>query len=132
MFAASRNDSVIGRTVTLIVSIITRNGFSQSGAPSGRKCAIDFLGLKSNDEIIILSHIGNPIDRVKIKCLEDDSEYGIIPIRFVIMMIMNSAVTTDDIPLRLIDIVRESCLIIVLIIGFNIDNFRCIGFHMCD
>jgi len=37
MLAASRNDSVIGRTMILVVSIITRNGFSQSGAPSGRK-----------------------------------------------------------------------------------------------
>jgi hypothetical protein len=108
MLAASRNDRVIGRTVTLIVSIITRNGFSQSGAPSGRKCAIDFFGLNAKDESIILSHIGRPIDRVKIKCLEEDSEYGIIPIRFVIMMMMNNEVTTDDIPFRLIDIVRDS------------------------
>jgi hypothetical protein len=44
MFAASRNDKVIGRTMILVVSIITRNGFSHSGAPSGKKCATDFLG----------------------------------------------------------------------------------------
>jgi len=37
MLAASRNDSVAGRTIILVVSISTRNGFSQSGAPSGRK-----------------------------------------------------------------------------------------------
>lgn len=37
MFAASRNDKVSGRTVILVVSIRTRNGFNQSGAPSGRK-----------------------------------------------------------------------------------------------
>lgn len=37
IFAASRNDRVNGRTITLVVSISTRNGLSQSGAPSGRK-----------------------------------------------------------------------------------------------
>jgi hypothetical protein len=37
MFAASRKDSVSGRTKTLVVSIRTKNGFNQSGAPSGRK-----------------------------------------------------------------------------------------------
>jgi hypothetical protein len=37
MLAASRNDSVIGRTKILVVSIITRNGFNHSGAPSGKK-----------------------------------------------------------------------------------------------
>lgn len=74
ILAASRNDRVIGRTDTLIVSISTRKGLSHSGAPSGRKWAIDFFGLKAKDEIISLSHIGRPIDSVKIKCLEDDSE----------------------------------------------------------
>jgi len=37
MFAASRNESVRGRTIILVVSIIIRKGFNQSGAPSGRK-----------------------------------------------------------------------------------------------
>lgn len=37
MLAASRKDRVIGRTTVLIVSMRTRNGFSQIGAPSGRK-----------------------------------------------------------------------------------------------
>jgi len=37
ILAARRNDKVIGRTVTLVVSIRTRKGLSQSGAPSGRK-----------------------------------------------------------------------------------------------
>lgn len=47
-------------------------------------------------------------------------------------MIINSDVTTDDIPFRLIDRVRDSCLIIVSIIGFNIDSFRFEDFHICD
>jgi hypothetical protein len=37
IFAASRKDRVSGRTKILVVSIITKNGLSQSGAPSGRK-----------------------------------------------------------------------------------------------
>jgi len=37
MFAANRNERVSGRTRTLDVSINTKNGFNQSGAPSGRK-----------------------------------------------------------------------------------------------
>jgi hypothetical protein len=132
IFAASRNDRVIGRTDTLIVSISTRNGFSHSGAPSGRKCAIDFFGLNANDDKIILNHIGSPIDSVKIKCLDDEREYGIIPIKFVKIIIMNNDVTIEDIPFKLIDNVRDSCLIIVLIIGFNDVIFRFLDFHMCD
>ena len=45
MLAARRKDRVRGRTITLVVSIRTKNGLSQSGAPSGRKWAVDFLGL---------------------------------------------------------------------------------------
>lgn len=45
ILAAKRNDRVSGRTVILVVSIMTRNGFSQSGAPSGSRCATVFLGL---------------------------------------------------------------------------------------
>lgn len=67
--------------------------------------------------MIILSHIGKPIDRVKIKCLDEDSEYGTIPIKLIIIIKMNSVVTIDDIPLRLTDVVRDSCVIIVSIIG---------------
>jgi hypothetical protein len=37
IFAASRNDKVIGRTIIEDDSISTRNGFNQSGAPSGSK-----------------------------------------------------------------------------------------------
>lgn len=45
MLAASRNDKVNGRTRILVVSISTRNGFSHKGAPSGRKCETNDLGL---------------------------------------------------------------------------------------
>lgn len=132
MLAASRKDSVIGRTSTLVVSIITRNGFNHSGAPSGRKWAIDFFGLHIIEDIIILIHIGRPMDKVKIKCLEVDSEYGINPIKLIMMIIMNRDVTIDEIPFKLVDMVRESCIIIVFIIGLYVDSFRFMGFHICD
>ena len=44
ILAASRNDKVINRTEILIVSVKTKKGFSQSGAPDGRKWATNFLG----------------------------------------------------------------------------------------
>lgn len=69
MLAAKRNDKVIGRTKILVVSISTRNGFNQSGAPSGRKWATEALGDLEKDERIILNHNGKPNLRVKIKCL---------------------------------------------------------------
>jgi hypothetical protein len=68
--AANRNESVAGRTTILVVSINTRNGFNHSGAPSGRKWAIDALGALVNEDKINLSHKGSPRLNVKIKCLE--------------------------------------------------------------
>lgn len=69
MFAASRKESVIGRTMILDDSMSTKNGFNQSGAPSGRRCAIvafrDFSAL----DIIKSIHIGNPILKVNSKWL---------------------------------------------------------------
>jgi hypothetical protein len=67
MFAANRNERVSGRTKILDDSINTRNGFNQSGAPSGRKWATDALGLNENLEMMRLNHRGNPKDRVIIK-----------------------------------------------------------------
>jgi len=67
MFAANRNDNVIGRTIILVVSIRTRKGFNQSGALSGRKCAIEALGFLENLDMIIESQSGRPNLNVKIK-----------------------------------------------------------------
>jgi hypothetical protein len=100
MLAARRKDRVIGRTVTLVVSIRTRNGFNQSGAPSGRKCAIDFLIDFMNLDIIIDSHKGSPNTNVKIRCLEVLKKYGINPIKLIVMIEKNSVVTVCLNPLR--------------------------------
>jgi hypothetical protein len=67
ILAAKRNDRVRGRTKMLVVSIKTRNGLSQSGAPSGRKWAIDFIGLFVKVDRIILIHRGRPNLSVKMR-----------------------------------------------------------------
>lgn len=67
--AASRNESVMGRTRILIVSIITKKGFNQSGAPPGKSPPENFIGLKNNLERIIVIHSESPKISVKIKCL---------------------------------------------------------------
>lgn len=84
-----------------------------------------------NDEIIILSHIGSPIDNVKIRCLDDDREYGIIPIKLIRIIAINRVVTIDDIPFILIEVVRDSWVIIISIIGKIVILFRCLFFHIC-
>lgn len=70
MFAASRNESVAGRTEILIVSAMARKGFNQSGAPSGRSAATKALVFFMADLMIIVSHRGSPNVRVNIRCLD--------------------------------------------------------------
>jgi len=83
ILAASRKDKVRGRTVTLVLSMMIRNGFSQSGAPSGRKWAVVFFGSLDRDEVMNLIHIGSPRVKVKIRCLDRLKVYGFKPIRLI-------------------------------------------------
>lgn len=76
IFAASRNDRVIGRTIILDDSIKTKNGFSQSGAPSGRRWAIVALIDLSALDIISSIHIGRAILRVNNRWLVTLKVYG--------------------------------------------------------
>lgn len=124
IFAASRNDSVRGRTKILVVSISTKNGLSQSGAPSGKKWAIDDLGAFENLDKIILSHRGRPKDRVKIKCLVVLNKYGTNPNRFVIMIIINKGAIIELNPFRCFVNVRISWSIIKEVKGFISATFR--------
>jgi len=124
IFAASRNERVIGRTVTLVVSINTRNGFSQSGAPSGRKCAIDFLIDLKNLESIIASQRGRPKIRVKIKWLDVLKKYGINPNKLIVIIVKNKVVTVWLSPLRLFMKVRASWALIIIINGAIIELAR--------
>lgn len=114
--AARRNDRVSGRTIILVVSIITRNGFNQSGAPSGNRWAIVFFGLKDVLDKINLNHIGNPKARVKIRCLDVLNVYGIMPIKLIIIKIINVDEIIEDAPFNWCLNVRLSC---VKIVDFN-------------
>ena len=69
MLAASRNARVKGRTIILIVSISTKNGLSQSGAPAGNRWAKNIFGACTLADTTNESHIGKAMDKVKIKCL---------------------------------------------------------------
>ena len=67
MFAARRNLRVMGRTEILVVSMITRKGFSQAGAPPGRREAAHDEGLAINPDRMRDSHSGSPITSVNDK-----------------------------------------------------------------
>lgn len=124
MLAARRNDKVIGRTVTLVVSIRTRNGFNQSGAPSGKKCATDFLIDLANLDIIIDNHRGNPKISVKIRCLDVLKKYGINPRRLMVIIEKNKVEIVWVNPFRLFINVRDSWAVIIIKNGVIIDEFR--------
>jgi len=70
MLAASRNESVIGRTEILVVSIRTKKGFSQNGAPPGRIPAAKSDGEFTTDDRIRANHKGRARDKVKYKWLD--------------------------------------------------------------
>lgn len=93
IFAASRKDRVIGRTIILRVSTITRNGFNQSGAPPGNKEAVADIGALINPEIIKDNQRGKPRISVIISWLDILKEYGINPIKLVMISIINKDVT---------------------------------------
>lgn len=124
MFAANRNERVIGWTNTLMVSVSTRNGFSHVGAPSGRKWAIVFFGCFVSLDRIIRSHIGSPIDRVIIKCLVFLREYGVIPSRFDKIITTKIVDTRADIPFMCVEYVRDSWEKIVEYIGISFTEAR--------
>jgi hypothetical protein len=100
ILAANRNERVRGRTVILVVSINTRNGFNQSGAPSGRKWATDALNDLVNLDNTILNHTGSPIVRVKIKCLEVLNIYGISPNKLIRIIATKIEDTRDLSPFK--------------------------------
>lgn len=54
-----------------MVSMRTKNGFSQSGAPPGKRLAAKVLGLWAILEMMRESHKGKPRATEKIRCLEN-------------------------------------------------------------
>ena len=99
MLAASRKDRVSGRTVILIVSIKTKNGFNQWGAPPGSNLAIQLVGLKTIADIIKANHSGRPNLNVNNKCLEYLNTEGKRPIKLILIIIINKATRRELNPL---------------------------------
>jgi hypothetical protein len=65
--------------------------------------------LNLNLEIINLSHIGSPRDRVVTRCLVELKEYGVNPIKFKRITSINTDTTREDNPFIYEDEVRPSC-----------------------
>lgn len=65
IFAARRKERVTGRTEMLVDSINTRKGFSQVGAPEGRRWARSSMGANAAADIIRLSQRVRPNESVR-------------------------------------------------------------------
>jgi hypothetical protein len=126
IFAASRNDSVSGRTAILVVSIRIRNGLSHVGAPSGSKCAIVALGLSIILEQIIDNHSGSPNVKVNSRWLDRDIVYGLSPIKLIKMISRKKEVRIVVNPLMDTALVRASCWYIKSVIMLLIVDIRLI------
>lgn len=120
ILAANRKDRVIGRTVILIVSINTKKGFSQSGAPPGKRLAAQLEGLYTTAEMIKDIHKGNPNLNVKIKWLVNLNTDGSRPIKLIIIIITKSLTRIWFIPLMWMVLVRFDCSFIIIIIEYSI------------
>lgn len=106
IFAAKRNDKVKGRTIILVVSIKIKNGFNQSGAPSGKRWATVWERFLNAEDKIKDIHKGKPNDSVKIKCLVILNVYGAKPIRLIAISVVNKDTIIDVLPFILIAKVR--------------------------
>lgn len=100
MLAASRKDKVNGRTKILVVSMRIRNGFSQSGAPSGNRWAVDALGAFAKVDNKKDIHNGRPNDIVKIKWLDKLKVYGTSPSKLIRIIIENRGVIIEPVPFK--------------------------------
>jgi hypothetical protein len=83
-----------------MVSINTRKGFSQVGAPLGRSLAANEEGEKRIPDIIRESHKGRANDKVNRRCLEALNIYGIRPIKLINITKINKGETREDNPFK--------------------------------
>lgn len=95
MLAISRTDSVIGRIILLVNSIITRAGDRIFGDPSGTKCAKNLLNLFTIENKITLSHMVRPIGNTIEICEFIVNIVGIMEIKFIIKIIINRGDKND-------------------------------------
>ena len=101
---------MINRTEILIVSIITRNGFSQSGAPAGKSPAVNDLGAWRAPLKIIPSQIGKPNDKVRIRWPENLNTYGNKPIKLRKINKIKRAEIINGSPFKWVMKVRDNWL----------------------
>lgn len=74
--------------------------------------------------------MGSPIDRVIIRCLDEDGQYGTMPIKFIKIIKINRFIIIDDRPFNRRDVVRNNCAIINCDIGDRRLFFRKGPFQM--
>ena len=122
ILAANRTERVIGRTRVLTVSIRIRKGFSQAGAPPGRRAARVERGLNITDEIISLNHKGRPKAKVKTKWDEVLNTYGATPIKLIVMIKINKGTKIEVRPFKWVVLVRLDCWAITSIGSDNIQK----------
>lgn len=112
ILATNRTERVMGRTKILTVSINTKKGFNQSGAPPGNNPAIkvegEFINLESNKA----NHKGNPKIKLKTIWLLYLNLYGRSPHKFTIINIIKSDTTNELKPFKWNEKVREDCIFI--------------------
>lgn len=116
MLAARRNERVRGRTLILMVSIITKNGFSQCGAPPGRSLAAQLEVLYTIADRIKASHNGRPNLSVNNKWLENLKTAGSSPNKLILMIIMNSLTSRILNPFMWAPVVRLLWSFIIFIV----------------
>lgn len=109
----------------LVVSIKIKNGFNQSGAPSGRKWAMDCFSAFVNDDATNDNHRGRPKTRVKIRWDDNLKLYGINPDKLIIITSKNNDEISDVDPFRDDVYVRISCSF--TIIKHRIHGMKCRG-----
>lgn len=100
IFAMSRTDRVIGRIRLLIDSIKTINGMRAPGVPEGTICANMWEVLLIQPKIMKVSHRGRARPRVNVICLEEVKTYGKSPIKLLIKMKVNRAISIIVSPLE--------------------------------
>jgi len=122
IFAANRNDRVIGRTAILTVSIKIRNGFSQAGAPAGRRDANVVKGLNEKLEKIKANQRGRPNLKVNKRWDVALKTKGIIPKKLMEVIKTYKETTKVVKPLRLVVEVRVDWSVIM---PRGIDNSHC-------
>lgn len=105
MFAANRKQRVNGRNKILIISIITIIGLNIKGVPVGSNLAKKVVIDNFIEDIINANHKGIPNEKVNKTWDELPKEYGIIPIKLIKRININTGTNMVIIPLIFVSVV---------------------------